>query len=117
MADEDAMDFDAISMQIEVHWDGEPLRLQEAINAAVEKCAQGALDSGKLALMDLQLSFKPDKRDTLLIAAKIKTKVAEPGTFPIRVFADKKGQLTMTDPGQGKLRELRPDDHERMGSA
>src|SRR5438552_223948 len=117
MDESEVMDFEAISVQIEVHWDGEPLRLQQAINAAVEKCAQGALDSGKVATMDLQLSFKPDKRDTLLIAAKLKTKVAEPGTFPIRVFADKKGQLTMTDPGQGKLREIRPDEHERKALA
>jgi len=99
----ETVDFFTLSQTLEVGFDGERVKLHEALDGAIEKAAKASLSSGKKAKISMNIETKPDGGQSLTIKAVMKTAIPEPNTSEVTIYADRRGNLTFDDAEQGKL--------------
>lgn len=99
------VDFVKLSETLEVGYDGQRMKLAEAVNEAVADMGKSCIETGKKGKIVVELELDPEGMG-LQVKGKVKATPPEPNTTAVLVFSDRKGNLTFDDAEQGKLPEL-----------
>ena len=99
----EAMDFQELSACCQVLHNDRTVWLFEGLNGAIADAAKKSARYRKQTSVTLEIVFKPDAMDKMVIEPKLKTKDPDPRPIPYTAYTDRTGRLVMEDPNQTKL--------------
>lgn len=97
------VDFTKLAQTLEVGYDGQRMKLAEAVDEALASLGKACIDTGKKAKLVVTLELDPEGAIGLQVKGQVKAAPPEPNTTAVLVFTDRKGGLTFDDAEQGKL--------------
>lgn len=83
-------------------------RLHDQLTALLPKVVKAVKDANKSGSLTLTLHITPDAGSTVIMNAKVSTKLPAPGSSPTLFFSDEKGNPHKNDPTQLPLRAVTP---------